>query len=70
MKHDDGINLTLTPADNRPFRWLPRHGQPFCVGEWLSQAAVKAVAWTPTYTAIVATLTLVAVLFGVPWVGD
>jgi hypothetical protein len=53
---------------NAPFRWLPRHGEPWCVMEWLSQQVVKTLAFLPVYIAIVVTLTLYVVLFGVPFV--
>jgi hypothetical protein len=60
--------LNLHPTHNQPFRWLPRHGEPSCVGEWLSQRFIVVVAWLPVYTAIVVTLALLVLLFGVPWV--
>lgn len=44
-----------------PIRWLPRHGQPGCLVELVSQAIVRASAYLPIYTAIVVTLTLLAV---------
>lgn len=45
-----------------PIRWLPRHGQPGCFVEVLSQAIVRGAAWLPLYTALIATLTLIAVI--------
>lgn len=45
-----------------PTRWLPQHGDPFCLLEWLSQSIVKLIAYLPVYVAIVVTITLVFVL--------
>jgi hypothetical protein len=56
--HYDGPMLKT----QRPIRWLPRHGDPTCVLEFWSQQFVKWAAYLPVYTAIVATLTLVAIL--------
>jgi hypothetical protein len=61
-KHVQGVALTLTPAHNQPFRWLPRHGQPSCIGERATQTAIRCLAWAPLYTAVVVTLMLVAFL--------
>lgn len=57
--------LTFLPAPGEKFRWLPRHGGPFCVGEWIVQHAVKTFAYLPVYTAVVVTLILVIQLFGI-----
>lgn len=46
-----------------PIRWLPRHGQPGCLVEMLSQAIIKWSAYLPVYTAVVVTVTLVVVLW-------
>jgi hypothetical protein len=46
----------------RPIRWLPRHGDPTCVLEFWSQQFVKWAAHLPVYTAIIVTLTLIAIL--------
>jgi hypothetical protein len=70
FEHDQDISLTLLPAEGQPFRWLPRHGQPSCIGEWMAQRMVTATAWAPIYIAIVTTLTLLVVVFGVPFVSD
>jgi hypothetical protein len=59
LKHDQHVTLTLTPAENRPFRWLPKHGQPYCIGEWATQHAVRFLAWLPVYSAIILTLILI-----------
>lgn len=64
LRSDPRVSLTFLAAHGEPFRFLPRHGEPLCVGEWLSQLVVKAVAWWPAYLCIVTTLTLVAVLKG------
>ena len=60
--------MNLHPAHDQPFRWLPRQGEPSCIGEWLSQRAITALAWLPFYTALVATLALLVLIFGVPFV--
>lgn len=53
-------DLRFLPVnDGTKFRWLPRDGRPRCVAEWLSQAAVKAVAFAPIYIAIIVTIALV-----------
>jgi hypothetical protein len=67
VEHDPEASLTLLPAHDEPFRWLPRHGEPSCIGEWLSQQAVRGIAYLPVYTAIVTTLVLLVLVFGVPW---
>jgi hypothetical protein len=46
----------LTPAEDRPFRWLPRHGQPYCIGEWAAQHLIRLAAWLPVYIAVIVTL--------------
>lgn len=52
-------------------RWLPRQGEPLCLAELVSQSLIKAIAYLPIYTAIVATLTFCAVVFGIPFLeGD
>lgn len=54
--------MHLTPPEDRPIRWLPRHGQPFCIIEFVSQAFVRGLAWAPLYTAVMVTLILLAVV--------
>lgn len=54
-----GVTLTLRPAHGQPFRWLPRHGDPLCVGEWASQHIVRFFAYLPVYTAVVVTIVVV-----------
>lgn len=51
--------LTFRPQTDRPFRWLPRHGAPICVAEWMAQALVRLTAWLPFYIALVVTVILV-----------
>lgn len=65
------ISLTWRPSHNYPFRWLPRHGEPLCIAEWVSHQIVRSLAFLPIYSAIVVTITLLLVIFGVPFVqGD
>ena len=59
FRRDPETPLCWRPAT--PVRWLPRHGEPWCVIELIAQTFVKALAWAPIYTALIATLTLVAV---------
>lgn len=61
--------LSLNPIHERPYRWLPRHGEPLCILEWLSQKSIIALAWAPLYTAIVVTVVLILIVFGVPFIG-
>lgn len=69
FKHDPDQTLTLIPVHGEPFRWLPRHGDPSCVLEWLSQKLIKVIAFLPVYVAIVVTMSLLLQIFGVPFVG-
>lgn len=62
-------SLTWRPSHREPFRWLPKHGEPLCVGEWVSQTFVRTFAYLPVYTAIVVTVVLLIQLFGVPYFG-
>lgn len=69
-KHTKGVPLNLHPAHGQSFRWLPRHGEPSCIGEWVSQRTITALAWLPFYTALVATLVLLVLVFGVPFMDE
>lgn len=69
LRRDPSVGLSLKPDPDQPFRWLPRQGDPMCIGEWISQGLIKIVAYLPIYTAIVATLVLLVLLFGIPFVG-
>lgn len=66
----EGTPLSRHPVCGKPFRWLPRHGQPMCTGELITQTIVKTFAFAPIYTAVIVTLVLLVLLFGVPWVND
>lgn len=64
-----GPTLPPRPASFGPtplghFRWLPRHGPPVCVVEWLAQALVRLTAWLPFYIALVVTLILLVQAWG------
>lgn len=50
-----------------PIRWLPRHGYPRSNGEWILQKAIQTIAFLPVYTALVVTLVLLVLVFGVPF---
>ncbi len=41
--------------------WLPRHGDPLCLGDRIVQTLVRLLALVPVYIAVVVTLTLVVV---------
>lgn len=68
-RRDPSIGLTWVPARDVPFRWLPRHGEPWCVFEWITQETIKMIAWFPVYLAIFLILTLLVQIFGVPFIG-
>ncbi len=51
----------LENAAHGPVRWLPRHGDPYCPLEWLSQALIRLISHLPVYTAVIVTLTLIVV---------
>jgi len=59
--------LSLLPTQPGRLKLLPRHGEPSCILEWGVQWLVKALAWAPLYTAVVVTLTLALIIFGVPF---
>ena len=61
FKHNKRVDLTMTPATDQPFRWLPRQGEPSCIAEWLVQQTVRWMAYLPVYISIVVTLTLIMV---------
>lgn len=50
--------------------WLPRQGKASSIEEVIVQTAIKVFAWLPVYTAIVVTVTLLLIVFGIPYVGD
>lgn len=61
-KHPPQLNWR--PA--APVRWLPRHGVPWCVIEWISQKVILSSARLPIYITIVTALTVIAILwFGI-----
>lgn len=51
--------LSLTPKRGHPLRWLPRHGAPVCIVEWLSQRTITGLARLPIYTAVIVTAIIV-----------
>jgi hypothetical protein len=55
FKQDPPPPLAFLPLKGEPFRWLPRHGQPYCVAEWLSQWIVRR---TPGLTLLIVALSL------------
>lgn len=57
------VQLTLRPAQGQPFRWLPKHGEPLCIGEWASQHIVRFFAFLPVYSAIVGTIILIVIVW-------
>ena len=63
----EGVGLTMFPHDGlSQVRWLPRHGEPLCILDWVSQSTVRLLAWLPFYTALIVTLMLAIELFH-PW---
>jgi hypothetical protein len=65
-RHAKGVPLNLHPTHMESFRWLPRQGEPSCVGEWLSQQFLRTLAWWPVYTGLIVTLILLIQVFH-PW---
>jgi hypothetical protein len=63
-RHESDGRLSWFPIRGKPFRWLPRHGEPTCILEWISQKIIITTAWLPVYTAIMVTLTLIVLLKG------
>jgi hypothetical protein len=63
-KRESSGRLTWFPVCGKPFRWLPRHGEPTCILEWITQMAIRVAAWLPVYTAIMVTLTLIVLVKG------
>jgi len=63
IHHDERLNLHLTPDGRQPFRFLPKHGQPYCIGEWVSQHVIRWTSLLPIYIAIVTTLTFIIILW-------
>lgn len=65
------IKLSWRLFRGKPLRLLPRQGEPYSVYEWVTQKFIKFIAYLPIYTAIVVTLVLYVLIFGVPFVkGD
>lgn len=57
VKSNSAVNLSWRRlSKSNPFRWLPSHGQPLSIGEWIFQNIVRVIAWLPVYV----TLTIVA----------
>ena len=53
----------------RPFHWLPCQGEADSTLERIIQGGIKLIAWLPVYTALIATITLLLIIFGVPFTG-
>jgi hypothetical protein len=62
FRHTKGVPLNLTPTHDESFRWLPRHGEPSCIGEWVTQRMIQVLAYLPVYTAVVVTLCLIVLV--------
>jgi hypothetical protein len=65
FRRNPNVGLSWRPLIQAPIRWLPRHGDPFCVLEWISQKAIKTLAYLPVYIAVVTTITLIVLIFSV-----
>lgn len=61
IKHPPGIPLTRQISREYPLRWLPRHGEPFCVIEWFIQAIARILVYLPVYISIVVTIMLILI---------
>lgn len=59
-------NSTDAPLDHwidheNPFRWFPKHGDPFSIVEKVVQMIARLLVFLPVYVAIVVTIMLVLV---------
>jgi hypothetical protein len=52
----------------KPLRWLPRHGEPICVIEWVTQNIVKTLAHPFVYFSLLAVSSALVAVFGPPFV--
>lgn len=68
MKRKDRVNLEWGVKRERKFHMFPCNGEPENTLERVSQTIIKVIAFLPVYTAIVVTLMLYILLFGVPLV--
>jgi len=59
-------HLGLRHPSGESYRWLPRHGEPLWVVEWLTQRSIKYLACFPIYFIVIALLTVVAQFWIVP----
>lgn len=55
------IIRSLKLKRGEPMRLLPKHGEPYCMTEWIFQYLISALAHLPIYTAIIVTITLIVV---------
>lgn len=48
------MGMVMAASDRRDdaFRWLPKHGEPFCNMERLTQAIARLLVWLPMYAAL------------------
>lgn len=60
-RHRGSIPLAHWIDHRNPIRWLPKHGDPFCIVEKLAQTIVKLLVLLPVYIAIVVTIMLVLI---------
>lgn len=66
--HDPSKRLRLWPAKGYPFRWQPKHGEPGCFGESVTQALWRhRIA---LYIAVVVTLTLAVQIWNPHFFGE
>lgn len=61
------VSFTVNPKHRA---WLPCQGKASSMEETIVQTTIRVIAWLPVYTAIVTTLTLLAVTFGLPFIGN
>lgn len=59
-------HLSLWPALDQPARWLPRHGRPYSIPEWISQKLLRSLAYAPIYTLVIVCL-IVLIQVRHPW---
>lgn len=62
MYNIHGISFALTTTR---FRWLPRHGEPYSIGEWIAQHTIKKLSYLPIYAVVVGLIIgVIQVIYG------
>lgn len=48
--------------------WLPKQGKPMHLIDSVCQSLLRAMAYLPVYTAVIVTITMLLVIFGIPFI--